>query len=457
MSTILAPIVRRIRMVRTALRTEFSMTTQNDASSEVKASAPQRIGVRVFLTALLLSVFGFFSNLFADVSTVESGKAAVAQLENSDRAAIQAKVTMRFFDGSLPLWVVILALFVPLFLIWRKPLANLFRENGKSVAGALVLGLFLTAGYSHNAWAIFDEGNPEYVEIQPNQTAFMIPMEGANLTNQGKFMSEEYLNSNKVGYKRVKIEYQRFSTKDGTVYLPSSKLVLVDRSPITREWVASATRGTSNSDQAIRGETAESIDMHTGIILSAFVKEEDAAKFLYWYAAGMRNRNGSSSISDARSLADVVDTNVRGMVQSVFAREIGRRNLYDAVRQKADIIEMVRKEVTEAFAKQGITITNLGYAEGFTFSDTNIQSAINRNFIAKMDADTAKEMKDAIPVLKARAEIDNSVKQADAMVILAQRYGGGVPSTVMMPSEHSPLLNLLQSFVPNAGPVGGKQ
>ena len=42
-----------------------------------------------------------------------------------------------------------------------------------------------------------------YVEIQPNETAFLIPLEEGTQDNQMKFESAEYLETMKVAAKRV--------------------------------------------------------------------------------------------------------------------------------------------------------------------------------------------------------------------------------------------------------------
>ena len=169
---------------------------------------------------------------------------------------------------------------------------------------------------------------PEYVEIDTSETGFLIPLEGDG-TQQAKFQSEDYLKQRKVAAKRVQILH-RWSqegriSNDGR-WIPTVRLVKVNRSPVTREWMsAENTQGVGNrrptqSDKAIWIESADSVGFSMGFNCTAFISEEDAAKFLYWYPSG--------------SLSGVMDQEIRGRIQQVAAEvaakyplEIGRAHV----------------------------------------------------------------------------------------------------------------------------------
>src|SRR5215216_2378349 len=59
---------------------------------------------------------------------------------------------------------------------------------------------------------------PELIEIGPNQTAFLIPLEGASGDGQAKYQSVDLLKKNQVAVKRVEIP--KVWKKTG--YFPSS-------------------------------------------------------------------------------------------------------------------------------------------------------------------------------------------------------------------------------------------
>jgi len=75
-----------------------------------------------------------------------------------------------------------------------------------------------------------------------------------------------------------------------------------------------------------------------GVTAQASILEEESSKFLYHYAG--------------KSLAEVMDTNIRGYVQSALWKEFGSLSLTDGKAKKKEIIERVQKETREFFAKK---------------------------------------------------------------------------------------------------------
>src|SRR6478735_813904 len=90
---------------------------------------------------------------------------------------------------------------------------------------------------------------PEYVEIDTSETGFLIPLEGDS-QEQVKFQSEDYLKQHKVAAKRVQITH-RWS-QEGRMpingqWIPMVRLIKVNRSPVTREWMSSDTTASSGA------------------------------------------------------------------------------------------------------------------------------------------------------------------------------------------------------------------
>ena len=150
---------------------------------------------------------------------------------------------------------------------------------------------------------------PEYIEIDTSETGFLIPLEGDG-SQQAKFQSEEYLKQRKVAAKRVQITHrwsQEGRVRNDGRWIPIVRLVKVNRSPVTREWMSvdngqgAANRRPGHNDKAIWIESADSVGFSMGFTCTAFISEEDAARFLYWYPSG--------------SLAEMMDREVRGRVQ----------------------------------------------------------------------------------------------------------------------------------------------
>lgn len=216
---------------------------------------------------------------------------------------------------------------------------------------------------------------PEYIEIDTSDTGFLIPLEGDS-SEQVKFQSEDYLKQHKVAAKRVQITHRwsqegRWPT-DGR-WIPTVRLVKVNRSPVTREWVTTQTTASATAiarmDKAIWIESGDSVGFSMGFTCTAFIPEEDASRFLYWYPSG--------------SLADVMDKEVRGRIQQAAA-EVAARYPLDGLRsRKQEIADAVKQNVTNFFATRGVTVTTVAMFGGMTYENPEIQKSIDQTFIAQ--------------------------------------------------------------------------
>ena len=76
---------------------------------------------------------------------------------------------------------------------------------------------------------------PEFVEIGPNETAFVVPLTGANQDSQGQFDSADYLNERKVATKRIQIPHewvQKGRMSNDGEWVPTMRVLRVDRQPV---------------------------------------------------------------------------------------------------------------------------------------------------------------------------------------------------------------------------------
>lgn len=147
------------------------------------------------------------------------------------------------------------------------------------------------------------------------------------------------------------------------------RLVKVDRSPVTREWTADATSGTSQRNEAIWIESKDSVGFSVGFNCTAFIEEADTARFLYMYRS--------------KSLAQMMDTEIRARIQAKAAEIAARYDLDDLRSHKQEIIDAVREDVIAFFRQRGITITTIGMFGGFKYQNPEIQRAIDRTFVAQ--------------------------------------------------------------------------
>jgi len=294
-----------------------------------------------------------------------------------------------------------------------------------------------------------------YETIDTNETAFLVPLEGASKDAQGKFMSLDFLKESKVATKRVMIPVKKYTTGRGLgsfKYIRTMRVIKVNRTPVTREWTDDAETGTTNKNEAIEVESLDSIGFKLGVNITAMISEEDASLFLYTYAG--------------KSLESVVDEDVRGKVLSLLSREYGSRDLATCKREKKIIFDTAREEVGKHFKKYGVTISNLGHSKGLTYVDKEIQEAINQAYIEEMNIQAQSKKNDAQAMINernvaiAKAEKDAAVEfakarvartlmveleikkiKAQALKSLADKWNGKYPEK-MMPANANMLYNL---------------
>ncbi|QGY01931.1 hypothetical protein MMSR116_08605 [Methylobacterium mesophilicum SR1.6/6] len=391
--------------------------------------------IRAGLSLGAIAVFAGLPRLASTEAGLAAGRVAVEQLSDSAAGPLKTQIASDLAGGStLPL----LALLAVLAVIWlvparRAPLAVLLFGLGTAAAPEPADAYFSKYDYG------------EYIEILPNQSAFMIPESGDTKTTQAQFGSEKFLSESKVAAKRVQIPHTKLPNT-GTLsdyYVPAARLIIVDRTPVSREWTTSASRGTSSADQGFRFETADSIGLSTSVVISAFVKEEDAAKFLYWFgtkpSAQDTDEARFASVLYGRSLAEVVDGNVHRTVQAALAREFGRRSTDDAIHQKAEIMASVEKAVIDQFAPMGVTVTTLGFADELSFENAAIQAAIDDTFMANKRAQSAQAQLATLPIQERILDMEIRRSDAQARQTLAGRWNGSasgfLPSWVVIPSD----------------------
>ena len=243
---------------------------------------------------------------------------------------------------------------------------------------------------------------PEFYTIEASQTAFLIPLVG-DTANQASFESEELLAQAKVATKEVQIPHRwvqtgRFSHQGE--WRPASKLIVVERTPETREWSSAKDNGTSAKNQAIYAESKESIGFSVGMNCSAQIyTEDDAVKFLYSY--------------NNKTLEQIMDSEIRARVESKFVEQCAKYTLNEILENKENIMNTVREDVENYFGDKGITITVLGMKDGIEYEDEAIQAAINEKFSSEQKLVT-QENNNKVIISKAEAEAEAQRIEAEA-------------------------------------------
>ncbi len=234
---------------------------------------------------------------------------------------------------------------------------------------------------------------PEFVTIEANQTAFVIPLEGKT-SDQGKFESAELLKDAQVATKRVEIPHKWVKTgrlPGSGKYVDTVRVIVVDRYPATREWTGKS---------SFIGESKDSVKFDQGISATAQILEEDAATFLYQYSG--------------KPLEEVMSKEIRNKIGSVLLEKYGTMNIDQIRVNKQDIINHVRKEVEPYFKNVGITLSNIGYIGDMKYLNQDIQAAINKKFNAEEDS-KAQAILNKTEIDKAKAEAEANKTRKEAM------------------------------------------
>ncbi len=269
------------------------------------------------------------------------------------------------------------------------------------VKRSLLAGLLVvSAGSTTGCVRPYDK--PELVTIEASQTAFLIPLQG-DAKEQASFESEALLAEAKVATKEIQIPHRWVQTKRFSwqgEWRPTHKLIIVERTPETREWNSQKDLGTSAENQAIYAESKESIGFSVGMNCSAQIyTENDAVKFLYSY--------------NNKTLKNIMDTEIRARVESKFVEQCAKLTLNEILADKEQIMTAVREDVEKYFADKGITITVLGMKDGLQYEDEKIQESINEKFSSEQKLVTQKN-ENEVAVAKAEAGAKAKLIEAEA-------------------------------------------
>jgi hypothetical protein len=402
---------------------------------------------RALATVAALLVWGYVNFLIGVGAPLVSGPMAARQFDNSNAAYVQSQFGINLFT-----WlggVTTLALLAVLLLMWWGPArawwsARHVRGPAGGLFSLLALGTALVAAAPANAY--YDKNNyTEVYFILPNESAFFIPDAGANKDTQAAFGSEQYLRDNKIAAKRFEVPHQKLSGTGfwSDFYVPTGRLIIVDRTPYSREWVDSAERGTSRRKQGFPCQSKEGLNITVGMEIGASVTEENSPRFLYRF--GVRPPQGDrskpevifTSVFYGRSLAEVMDGVVRNKVQSLVCDEFTARTLDQANAEALAIRQKAEDSVHKYLESVGITLDFMGWADTFTF-DADVQKAIDDRY-------AADKIAPVLPTLQAAAEI--KMKEGLAQGLAAH----GLPANlVAIPSNLFDFASML-GLAPGSG------
>ena len=269
------------------------------------------------------------------------------------------------------------------------------------IGGVLTLGLILTGCKPYNT--------PKHEEIANNETAFMIPLEGDSMA-QDSFESAAFLAEKKVASRRVQIP--RRWLQNGRLwfhgeYYDTVRLIRVNRSPETREWV-------SGNSRSIWVESRDSVGFSVDITVVAEIVETDVPTFLYRYP---------SPVGETSRLDYVLDNEVRAHIQNQLASMCAEYEMDILRTMKNEIMASVREQVIPYFKTRGVTITSIGMGSGFAYESKEIQRAIDSVVEAQQDkASASAEQKAQVIRNETNIQMAEAEKSVASLQADARRY-----------------------------------
>lgn len=262
-----------------------------------------------------------------------------------------------------------------------------------------LFGLFVTVIAVTSITGCTPYDTPEFKEISPSQTAFLVPLEGKT-SNQEAFQSEEFLAKHQVAVKRVQIPHrwvQKGRAYWSGEYLPTMRLIVVERKPVAREWTSTADSGTSAQNQAFQAASRDSVGFSIGMSCTAQIDEANAAKFLYRY--------------NSKPLEEVIDQEFRTRAETKFVEFSALQDIATLRTTKGKLMQAVMADIEPYFLSRGITITSFGMKGEMQYNDEAIQTAINAKFTAAEELKAARDQNKRIQ-LQAAALRSKGAKEA---------------------------------------------
>jgi hypothetical protein len=393
---------------------------------------------RIVLTVLLFIGVPLAYSFLNPVATLVQGQVAGSQLAPSNGAFFTTQgVFSGFRYANALLDIGSLLVFVG---IWFAPLKRFVKEL---IATAAML-LALVAFQPQTAQAFYETTDrTEAYTILPNWSAFWIPDVGDNKTDQANMDSADYLASKKVSLKRFIVPHAKLTGSAGNsmfagwdAYVPTGRLILVDRTTYSHEWVDASDRGTSKAKEGFPCQTREGINIVAGVSVGARVDEKDAPAFLYNFGVNAPKTQNMSdpqeifrSVYYGKSLTEVMQDMGRKKIQTLVCNEIGKHSFDKANDEMIPIMDAIEKKATDYFKGVGITITFIGWADTFTF-DHSIQIAVNSNYEKTVEAANAQKMAPYITLLTTLAQAD-ALRKWNGVVSTTTVNTSGLPDMIL--------------------------
>ena len=245
---------------------------------------------------------------------------------------------------------------------------------------------------------------PEYEEVDPNETAFVIPLFTDNSVKTEDQVqlnaTTEYYQQCMVSSKLIQIPHKWIQTgrlASSGYYTPTVKVITVDLTPHAGRWL-------QNTEQAIKVETAASQGITIPMSYTMHIEASDAAKYLSHYRAV--------------EFDSVINTQINRYFAGKAGEYFHEVEYKDIAKQRDIILKKAVDETKEHFKSEGITIDALAIIDGLIYDDASLQKNIDEQ--AKVQANIELEKQRAELLAQQRVN-DTYEAETKKQVMLAQQ------------------------------------
>lgn len=216
---------------------------------------------------------------------------------------------------------------------------------------------------------------PEYIEIDPNETAFVIPLftdSTIKTEDQVQLNDAEYYKNCAVSQKLIQVPHKWIKTgrfANSGYYTGTVKVITVDLTPHAGRWEA-------NDDMtAIKVETAASQGITIPMSYTMHIEPADAATYLSHYRAV--------------DFDSVINVQINRYFAGVVGKYFHETEYKDIAAKRDEMLEKAVSETKEHFKAEGITIDALAIIDGLIYDDRSLQENIDQQ--AKVQAQIVLE------------------------------------------------------------------
>lgn len=234
---------------------------------------------------------------------------------------------------------------------------------------------------------------PEYVQIDTNETAFVIDLfaDEDSENAQAMLTSEAYYEKHLLNEKLVQIPHKWVKTgrmpRSGK-YIPKLKVVAVSNSPITGTW-----------DNDIKVETKGSQGFTVPMKYAIRVTPEDSGRFLSKFPANENayESDGKTKIRSKMlsSPEKVADNQFKNVVAAELSKEFHKYEYKDVLPNRDEIVAAAIERIKVWSDEFGITIDNLAVWNGMIPDDPTLQNQMDEQAKLAAQVETEKKRFDA--------------------------------------------------------------